>query len=218
MSPVNDTLIVNEIFRSLQGEGRRAGRPCTLVRLSGCNLHCRWCDTDYARMQGEPMTLDNILARVAELGETFVELTGGEPLLQAGSVELLRRFCDAGWETLVETNGSMDIAPLDARVVRVVDFKCPSSSAAHANRWANVHNLRPTDEVKFVLAGRGDYEFARGKIREHHLPDRCEVLLSPVTGELAPAALAEWILADALPVRLNLQLHKIVWPDEDRGH
>jgi 7-carboxy-7-deazaguanine synthase len=146
-----------------------------------------------------------------------VEVTGGEPLCQPAAPELLRRLCEAGYETLLETNGSMDISPVDRRVVRIVDFKCPSSGSADANRWANVESLRPADEVKFVLADRADYDFARRALAEHGLTDRCAVSMSPVAGMLAPAALAEWILADGLDVRLSLQLHKIIWPGKDRG-
>ena len=210
-------LHVCEIFLSIQGEGARAGWPCGFVRLAGCNLRCAWCDTSYAWAGGEEMGLDDVLARAAELGCPRVEVTGGEPLLQPETPELLGRLCDAGFETLLETNGSQDIAALDPRVVRIVDFKCPSSGEAAANRWANVRHLRAGDEVKFVLADRADYEFAHAMIVEHDLRERCPVLLSPVHGRLDPADLAEWILADKLDVRLGLQLHKLIWPDRERG-
>ncbi|MCE5279901.1 MAG: radical SAM protein [Planctomycetaceae bacterium] len=211
------TLIVNEIFRSIQGEGTRAGRPCVLVRLSGCNLACDWCDTAYARNEGTPMSVDAILEAVAALGGPLVEVTGGEPLLQPATPNLLTALCDAGYETLLETNGSLDIAGLDERVVRIVDFKCPSSGQSAANRWDNVKCLRRGDEVKFVIADRADYEMARGAAAEHDLPRRCEVIFSPVSGCLSGADLAEWILQDKLDVRLGLQLHKILWPAAKRG-
>ncbi len=214
---MSETLIVNEIFLSLQGEGTRAGLPCVLVRLAGCNLRCRWCDTRYAWDTGEAMSTDDVLARVAELGCRRVEVTGGEPLAQLATPELLRRLCDAGCETLMETNGSLDISRVDERVVRIVDFKCPSSGEAEANRWENVAHLTACDEVKFVIADRGDFEFARDAARLHEIAARCTIIFSPVLDELKPATLAEWILEDGLDVRLGLQLHKIIWLDKDRG-
>ena len=217
------TLKVNEIFLSIQGEGTRAGLPCTLVRLAGCNLRCNWCDTRYAWEEGAHLTLGEVLNRVEELSCRRVELTGGEPLLQEAALELLRRLCDAGHETLLETNGSLDMSTVDPRVVRIVDFKCPSSGESEKNRWENVAHLTPRDEVKFVIADRADYEFARDAVRKHGLPGKCAVIFSPVgraaqTGRrLPPDMLAEWILADKLDVRLGLQLHKIIWPCRDRG-
>lgn len=211
------TLKINEIFTSLQGEGTRTGLPCTLVRLAGCNLRCAWCDTAYAWDEGTAMTLKDILHRVDLQGCRRVEVTGGEPLMQDGAAALLAALCDRGCETLLETNGSLDITRLDRRVVRIVDVKCPSSGHCHANRWEDLADLRPADEVKFVLAGRGDYEYARSAVTEHSLLGRCPVIFSPVAGQLAPATLAEWILADRLDVRLGLQLHKIIWPDKASG-
>jgi 7-carboxy-7-deazaguanine synthase len=219
---VDRTLIVNELFLSIQGEGTRAGLPCTLVRLTGCNLRCRWCDTPYARQEGAEMDLEDILRRVGELGCPRVEVTGGEPLLQPAALDLLSRLCEAGYQTLLETNGSLDVSPVDPRVVRIVDVKCPSSGESSMNRWENLRLLNGRDEVKFVLADRADYEFARKVLAEHNLLGRCAVIFSPVGGgapggELPPAQLAEWILADRLDVRLGLQLHKILWPGRDRG-
>lgn len=219
---MNAALKVNEIFLSIQGEGTRAGTPCVLVRLTGCNLRCAWCDTKYAWDQGETMSVEEVLRRVDRLGRRRVEVTGGEPLTQAASVELLSRLCEAGYETLLETNGSIDISPVDRRVVRIVDFKCPSSGQSAANRWENVELLTNRDEVKFVIAGREDYEFARAAVEERQLPRRCTVIFSPVVvppghGRVLAAELAGWILADGLDVRLGLQLHKIIWPDKDRG-
>ena len=208
---------VNEIFLGIQGESTRAGLPCTIVRLTGCNLRCAWCDSRCAWEEGDEMSLDAILALVAELGCPRVEVTGGEPLLQAAAPELMRRLCDAGYETLLETNGSLDISQVDRRVARIVDFKCPSSGQAHANLWENASCLTGRDEVKFVIGDRGDYEFARQAVSQRKLTDKCPVIFSPVHGGLAPAELAEWMLADRLDVRLGLQLHKIIWPGRDHG-
>ncbi len=211
------TLIVNEIFLSLQGEGTRAGRPCVLVRLTGCDVGCRWCDTRYAWTEGAAMTIEAIVAAVRKLDCPLVEVTGGEPLMQAATPALLTALCDAGWEVLLETSGTYDIAPVDARVVRIMDVKCPSSGVAASMRWSNLERLRPSDEVKFVVADRGDYDYARAVLDRHGLADRCTVLVGPVAGRLDPAALAAWIRDDRLPVRLNLQLHRILWPDRERG-
>ncbi|MCK4602608.1 MAG: radical SAM protein, partial [Phycisphaerae bacterium] len=175
-------LLVNEIFRSIQGEGARAGLPCTLVRLTGCNLRCNWCDTKYAWAEGREMSVDEVLARVAELRCRRVEVTGGEPLAQPAAMELLRRLCEAGYETLLETNGSLDISQVDPRVVRIVDLKCPSSGQADANRWENVEHLSSRDEVKFVIADRDDYEFACDAVRRGELTGKCITTFSPASG------------------------------------
>jgi len=211
------TLSVCEIFLSLQGEASRIGLPCAFVRLAGCNLNCRWCDTQYARQGGQDMTVRDVMDRLAKFHCRRVELTGGEPLCQPAALELMTALCDAGWEVLLETNGSRDIGPVDGRVARIVDFKCPSSGMSHENLWANVDHLCRPDEVKFVLADRSDYNFAVSAVRGRGLLDRCPVIFSPVHGRLDPADLAEWILADGLDVRLGLQLHKLLWPDVDRG-
>ena len=213
---MSEMLKVNEIFLTLQGEGARAGLPCSLVRLAGCNLRCRWCDTRYAWTDGKSMSLSQVLGRVAELACPRVELTGGEPMSQPAAVELLRRLAEAGYETLLETNGSLDLSAVDARVVKIVDFKCPFSGQAESFHWPNLHHLMPRDEAKFVLADRGDFDFAAAVVREHELTRQCSVIFSPVRGQLAPATLADWILAAKLDVRLGLQLHKIIWPDKDR--
>ena len=216
------SVCVSEIFQSLHGESSRAGLPCVLIRLAGCNLSCHWCDTDYAKKSdaGKKMTLDEVLAAVAAWNCPRVELTGGEPLLQPAAGELLTRLCDAGYETLLETNGSLDISHLDSRVRRIVDIKCPASHAAPADDaicWENLDHLHSHDEVKFVLVGREDYEFARRVVSEHRLTHRCGVIFSPVATMLTAADLARWILDDRLDVRLGVQLHKIIWPGEDRG-
>ena len=217
---MKDRLIVSEIYLSLQGESTRAGLPCVLVRLAGCNLDCAWCDTPYARdvADGEAMSVADVLARAARWPCRRVEITGGEPLMQDACAALLREFCDAGYETLLETNGSLDISAVDPRVIRIVDFKCPAGGQAAENRWDNVAALTDRDEVKFVLADRGDYEFACAAVADHRLLEEAgAVIFSPVVDRLAPAELAEWILHDDLDVRIGLQLHRIIWPRRDRG-
>ena len=206
-----DRLRVNEIFYSLQGESTRAGRPCVLVRLTGCHLRCGWCDTAYAFYEGEWMSRAEVLARVAAFGCPLVELTGGEPLLQPGALPLLADLCDAGYEVLLETSGAVDIAPVDARVRRIVDVKCQGSGEVERNHWPNLDLLRETDELKLVLADEADYSWARELVLERQLHRRCPVHFAPVAGSLDPVALADWILRDRLPVRLQLQLHKLLW-------
>jgi 7-carboxy-7-deazaguanine synthase len=209
--PTTDRLRVNEIFYSLQGESTRVGLPCVLIRLTGCHLRCRWCDTEHAFYEGEWLTRAEVLARVAAFGCPLVELTGGEPLLQPGALPLLADLCDAGYEVLLETSGAVDVAPVDPRVRKIVDVKCPGSGEAERNHWPNLDLLRPTDELKLVIAHEADYEWARDLVRERQLYHCCPVHFSPVAGDLAPATLAEWILRDHLPVRLSLQLHKQLW-------
>jgi len=209
--------VVNEIFLSIQGESRHAGLACTIVRLTGCNLRCTWCDTPYAYTEGEPMTLEAIMSRVGELGCKRVEVTGGEPLIQPAVPQLLRKLCDAGYITLLETNGSLDVGSVDPRVVKIVDVKCPSSGHVEANLWENLAKLTEKDEIKFVIADRRDYVFACRTIQRWNLRNGPAVTFSPVHGEMSPVQLAEWILADALDVRLGLQLHKIIWPGRTRG-
>jgi len=188
-----------------------------LIRLTGCNLRCSWCDTQYAWNQGEPMSIDEVLTHVERMNCKLVAVTGGEPLLQPATPELLTRLCDAGYAALLETNGSLDISPVDPRVVKIVDFKCPASGQHENNHWANLGRLTRDDEVKFVIANREDYDFARRAVAARKIAGRCTVIFSPVHGQLDPAALAEWILADGPDVRLSLQLHRIIWPDRDRG-
>ncbi len=214
---MSETLAVNEIYKSLQGESSRAGLPCVLVRLTGCNLRCDWCDTQHAWNDGEQMTVDSICQSVAELDCPRVLVTGGEPLMQPTSLELLRRLCEAGYETSLETNGTLDVATVDARVRRIIDIKCPSSGAVDETCWTNVDHLRSSDEVKFVIAGRDDYEYAHRAVIDHGLVGRCEVIFSPVLDRIGASELAEWILTGRLDVRLGLQLHRIIWPDRPRG-
>jgi len=213
-----DRLRVHEIYRSLQGESTRAGRVCAFVRLTGCQMRCVWCDTEHAFYEGEWRSVDEVVARVAELGAALVEVTGGEPLLQPAVHPLMTRLCDAGHEVLLETGGGLDIGGIDPRVGRIVDVKCPGSGEVENNRWENLALLREGDEVKFVLAGRDDYDWALAAIAERGLAELgIPLLVSPVWGALDPTELAGWIAADRAPVRLNLQLHKILWGAATRG-
>lgn len=210
-------LKIYEIFYSIQGESTFAGRPCVLVRLTGCQMRCSWCDTEYAFHGGAWMGLDEVMEKVAAFGCPLVEVTGGEPLLQPGCLPLLAALCDAGYEVLLETGGGLDIAPVDPRVRRILDIKCPASGEAENNRWENLADLRATDEIKFVVADRGDYDWAKGVIAERSLAGVCSIHFSPVWETCPPAELAAWILADRLPVRLTLQQHKILWGKDTRG-
>ena len=206
-------LRLTEVFFSLQGEASRAGLPTVFVRLTGCPLRCTWCDTAYAFTGGSTRTLDDILAEVARHGLRHVCVTGGEPLAQKGCLALLTALCDAGYDVSLETSGALDIAEVDARVARIVDLKAPGSGEVDKNRYDNIPLLRASDEVKIVLADAADYDWARAQIATHGLDRRCSVLLSPVAGALDPAELAEWVVRDRLPVRFQLQLHKILWND-----
>ena len=206
-------LRITEIFASVQGESSRVGLPTVFVRLTGCPLRCTWCDTAYAFTGGSTRTLDDILAEVARHGLRHVCVTGGEPLAQKGCLALLSALCDAGYDVSLETSGALDIADVDARVSRIVDLKAPGSGEVDKNRYDNIPLLRASDEVKIVLADAADYDWARAQIATHGLDRRCSVLLSPVAGALDPAELAEWVVRDRLPVRFQLQLHKILWND-----
>jgi len=215
--PPAERLRINEIFYSLQGESTYQGLPCVLVRLTGCQMRCVWCDSEHSFYEGDWRAVDEILDEVAGFGCPLVEVTGGEPLLQPGVHTLMARLCDAGYEVLLETGGGLDIGAVDARVRRIVDVKCPGSGECGSNLWSNLERLRPRDELKFVLADGADYEWARDLVRERRLAERCPVLFSVVHGGVEPAALAERVLADRLPVRVQVQLHKLVWGAERRG-
>jgi 7-carboxy-7-deazaguanine synthase len=246
---MSDTLVINEIYLSLQGESTFAGLPCIFIRLTACDLRCSYCDTAYAFAEGEKKPLENILSEVRRLAAPFsnsqssilnfqlplVELTGGEPLLQKNSLPLMKSLCDNGFTVLLETSGAHDISPVDPQVRRIVDLKCPGSGEAGRNRWENLKHLKTTDEIKFVIGTVEDYEWARQKIAEHRLDVLCPLLFSwvhplapeqqntslkPVPAGQTPIsqrALAERIIADALPVRFQVQMHKIIWPTELRG-
>ncbi len=214
-------LQVNEVFYSIQGEGTRAGIPCTFVRLQGCRLRCTWCDTPYALDRRDPattMTLAKLEQQIADIGCTFVEFTGGEPLEQDNVLPLMTALCDAGYTVAIETGGHVDITAVDDRVIRIIDVKCPDSKMQTLNRWENMADLRLTDEVKFVIASRDDYDYACDVIRRYDLANRtAAVLMSCVFGRLAFVDLVQWILEDRLPVRFQLQVHKFVWSPETRG-
>jgi len=204
-------LRVSEVFLSIQGETSRTGLPTVFIRLTGCPLRCRWCDTTYSFQGGETIALEELLRQIAAFGVGTVCVTGGEPLAQKGCPALLAALCDEGYSVSLETSGAYDIAAVDPRVSRIVDIKPPESGESERNLWDNIPLLNARDEVKFVLANRADYDWARVAVRQHELIARCPVLFSPVQGELDPQQLAEWILADRLPVRMQVQLHKILW-------
>jgi len=208
-----DTLRITEIFHSLQGETSRSGLPTVFVRLTGCPLRCGYCDSAYAFHGGQSLSLDEILARVAEFGCRTVCVTGGEPLAQKPCLQLMTELCDAGYSVSIETSGHLPIEAIDPRVSRIMDLKTPGSGEMSKNRMENIADLRETDELKFVLCDRADYEWARGLLSEHALLGRCPVLFSPVWETLKPQDLAAWVLEDKLPVRMQVQLHKILWGD-----
>jgi 7-carboxy-7-deazaguanine synthase len=214
---MSERLLINEIFYSLQGESTFTGLPCVLVRTTGCQMRCVWCDTTYSFYQGRWMTLEEVLDEVARFGCPLVEVTGGEPLLQPAVHSLMTRLCDGGYQVLLETGGGLDISAVDPRVRRIVDVKCPGSGEAEHNHWPNLDHLRSTDQLKFVLAGRADYEWARDLIVSRSLAERCDLLVSPVHGDLELQPLAAWVLEDRLPVRVQVQLHKLIWGASTRG-
>lgn len=238
---MSDTLVVNEIYLSLQGESTFAGLPCVFVRLTACDLRCSYCDTAYAFTEGKKMAFEKILGEIKKLAAPYqlplplVEFTGGEPLLQKNSALLMKQLCDDGFTVLVETSGAHDISKLDARVRRIMDLKCPSSGEVERNRSENIAHLKATDEIKFVIGTQEDYQWAKEQIAKHHLDKICPLLFSwvhPLAPEQQNKALkkvpagqtpisrrdlVEKIIADALPVRFQAQLHKIIWPPEQRG-
>jgi 7-carboxy-7-deazaguanine synthase len=223
------TLRINEIFFSIQGESTWAGCPCVFVRLTGCPLRCRYCDTEYAFREGKTRPIDEILAEVRAFGCPLVEITGGEPLAQQRVHDVIRPLCDDGATVLIETSGAIDIRPCDPRSIRILDLKTPGSGEAERNLWSNLDDLRPRDEIKFVITDRADYDWAVRAIREHRLAERCNAVLMSAVFEqkkgleilgcpaLHPRTLAEWILADRLPVRMQTQLHKLIWDPGTRG-
>lgn len=210
-APRVPSLRITEIFHSLQGETSRAGLPTVFVRLTGCPLRCTWCDTPYSFTGGETLALTEVLARVAAYPTRHVCVTGGEPLAQKHCLALLRALADGGYDVSLETSGALDIGGVDPRVARVVDLKAPGSGEEARNRWENLDLLTPKDELKLVLADWEDYQWAKEQITRHRLPERCPVLISPVAGSISPQELADRIVKDGLPVRFQLQLHKVLW-------
>jgi 7-carboxy-7-deazaguanine synthase len=211
-------LSINEIFYSIQGESTFAGKPCVFVRFAGCDLRCSWCDTTYAFHEGRKMSVDEVVQQVDLYGSPLVEVTGGEPLLQDDVYPLMERLLDAGRTVLLETGGHLDVGRVPDNVIKVIDVKCPASGESAKVEWRNIDRLGLHDEVKFVIQNRADYEFARDVLNTHALDRRCAaVLFSPVHGVLDPKDLSEWILADRLPVRLQLQIHKHIWGADARG-
>ena len=213
---LRNSLRVTEIFHSIQGESSRVGLPTVFVRLTGCPLRCVWCDTEYAFSGGESLSIADILEQVGAFDCSTVCVTGGEPLAQKHCLPLLVALCDAGHSVSLETSGALDIGDVDPRVARIVDLKAPGSGEAAKNRWENLDLLTAGDELKFVLASREDYDWAVSACRQRRLFDRCPVLFAPVQGQLDPAQLAQWVLDDRLPVRFQLQLHKVLW-DNAKG-
>lgn len=208
---------ITEIFFSLQGESTFSGLPCVFIRTTGCNLRCTWCDTEYSFYGGVELTLDEILAKVASYDCKLVELTGGEPMLQKEIYELSGRLLAQGYTVLMETGGSLDLSQLDARVIKIVDLKCPGSGEEDKNYWPNLAVMQPHDQIKFVIKDRRDYEWSVAMMREHRLVERFQVLFSPVFNVMNYRTLAEWMLADHVPARFQVQLHKYIWPPEMRG-
>ena len=208
---------ITEIFFSLQGESTFSGLPCVFIRTTGCNLRCTWCDTEYSFYGGVELTLDEILAKVASYDCKLVELTGGEPMLQKEIYELSSRLLAQGYTVLLETGGSLDLSQLDARVIKIVDLKCPGSGEEDKNYWPNLAVMQPHDQIKFVIKDRRDYEWSVAMMREHRLVERFRVLFSPVFNVMNYRTLAEWMLTDHVPARFQVQLHKYIWPPEMRG-
>jgi 7-carboxy-7-deazaguanine synthase len=208
---------ITEIYQSIQGESSFAGLPCVFIRTTGCDLRCRWCDSEFTFRGGTRMTVDQILADVRLYDCNLVELTGGEPMLQPDIDLLARALCDAGYVTLIETGGHRDLSSLDPRVVRIMDLKCPDSGECQQNLWTNLKHLRGFDEVKFVLASRADYDWAVSAIREHELEDRAKVLISTAYSLVDPRQVVQWMLKDKLRARFQLQLHKYIWPPDTRS-
>jgi 7-carboxy-7-deazaguanine synthase len=208
---------ITEIYQSIQGESSYAGLPCIFVRTTGCDLRCLWCDSEFSFYGGEQMSIEEILKRVEQYPARLVELTGGEPLLQKEMPQLAVELLERGYTVMIETGGHRDISVLDPRVIKIMDIKCPASGESEKNLWSNLDHLTERDEIKFVIANRADYEWARDLIRERGLEGRFRLLLSPVHGLLDAKSLVEWMLADALQARFQLQLHKYVWPPDARG-
>lgn len=210
-------LKINEIYYSIQGESSRAGLPCVFIRLTYCNLRCSYCDTEYAFYEGRDYSIDEILEKIKAYKCNLVEVTGGEPLFQKESYELLKHLCNEGYEVLLETGGSISIKEVDKRVKIIMDLKCPSSGMLKKNLYSNIESLKQTDELKFVIGSREDYDWTKEVIHKYELTGKCEILFSVVFGELDPVILVNWILEDKLNVRFQLQMHKFIWDPEAKG-
>ncbi len=210
-------LKINEIYFSIQGESTKAGLPCVFVRLTYCNLRCKYCDTEYAFYEGKELSLDEIISGVKKFDCKLVEITGGEPLVQSDTINLMQRLCDEGFEVLLETGGSLSIKEIDPRVKIIMDLKCPSSGMLKKNYYKNIDTIKPSDELKFVIGTREDYEWTKEIIQKYNLMKKCIILFSVVFGELEPVRLVEWILEDKLDVRFQLQMHKFIWEPTTKG-
>ncbi len=210
-------LKINEIYKSIQGESTYAGLPCIFIRLTYCNLRCTYCDTEYAFYEGRDMSLDEIINQISQLDCKLVEVTGGEPLVQSESLDLMKHLCDEGYKVLLETGGSLPVENVDPRVIIIMDLKCPSSGMMNKNRYANLQFLKPEDELKFVIGDEEDYEWSKNIINEHRLTGRCNILFSCVFGKITPGKLTSLILKDKLNVRFQLQMHKYIWAPETKG-
>ncbi|MEW5843664.1 MAG: radical SAM protein [Bacteroidota bacterium] len=210
-------LKINEIYRSIQGESSKAGLPCVFVRLTYCNLRCSYCDTEYAFYDGKDMSVEEIISEVKKYDCKLIEITGGEPLFQDESIELMKRLCDEGFDVMLETGGSLPIKDIDKRVMIILDLKCPSSKMMKKNLYENLDFIKPTDEIKFVIGTREDYDWTKDILKKYELEKKCSILLSVVFGALEPAKLVEWMLEDNLKVRFQLQMHKFIWEPTAKG-
>jgi len=210
-------LKINEIYYSIQGESTYAGRPCVFIRLTYCNLRCTYCDTEYAFYEGKDMEITHIMNEIKQWNCNLVEVTGGEPLFQDKCINLLNELIDSNYEVMLETGGSLSISNVPYKVIKIVDFKCPSSAMVKKNLWSIVDDLQSHDEVKFVIGNREDFDWAKDKITEYSLDKICTLLFSPTFGEIDPQQIVEWILADNLPVRMQMQMHKMIWSPEEKG-
>ena len=210
-------LKINEIYYSVQGESTHAGRPCIFIRLTFCNLRCTYCDTEYAFYEGKDMDIGDIMSEIQQWDCNLVEVTGGEPLFQEECIDLLNELVNSKYEVMLETGGSISISDVPKNVIKIVDFKCPSSGMEKKNLWSIVDDLQPHDEVKFVIGNREDVDWAKEKITDYSLNKKCTVLFSPTFGEIDPQQIVEWILAENLPVRLQMQMHKMIWSPEEKG-
>jgi 7-carboxy-7-deazaguanine synthase len=210
-------LKINEIYHSIQGESSFTGLPCIFIRLTYCNLRCSYCDSEYTFYEGADMSIDEILNKIKNYSCKLVEVTGGEPLVQKGCIDLLQKLVDLDYKVLLETSGSLTIKDVPKEVINIIDFKCPSSNMKKKNLWENINYLKLDDEVKFVIGNREDYDWAKNKIKKYNLTNTCKVLMSPTYKEIESKMITEWILKDNLNIRFQVQLHKEIWPEEERG-